>query len=189
MNHQRRIRAGAVGVAVVFAMGIILSRSLTSDRVPADPPVPRDPPSEDVGIFAPAVGGYGRRMRQLLVRRSWHLRRRPDRVRTLGDEGPAEHRARHSAGMVERRAAAPDPAVVPDDGRVAYGMGDATRLIILHADGSETVVAGRRVHRGGRRLNFDGATISPTGRTWYLPPTTTPGSGSSTQTAAPPRFS
>jgi hypothetical protein len=40
-QRNRRIRAGAVGVIVALAMGIILVRSLTSDGVPADqPPAP-----------------------------------------------------------------------------------------------------------------------------------------------------
>jgi DNA-binding beta-propeller fold protein YncE len=39
-QRNRRIRAGAVGVIVALAAGFILARSLTSDRVPADTPIP-----------------------------------------------------------------------------------------------------------------------------------------------------
>jgi hypothetical protein len=38
-QRNRRIRAGAVGVIVALATGIIFIRSLTSDRIPADRPV------------------------------------------------------------------------------------------------------------------------------------------------------
>jgi hypothetical protein len=38
-QRDRRIRAGVVGVLVVFAAGFVLVRSLTSDGVPATPPV------------------------------------------------------------------------------------------------------------------------------------------------------
>jgi Tol biopolymer transport system component len=45
-QRNRRIRAGGVGVAVALVMGIILARSLPSDRIPADPPVePRPAPA------------------------------------------------------------------------------------------------------------------------------------------------
>jgi Tol biopolymer transport system component len=38
-ERNRRIRAGALGVIVVLATGIVLVRSLTSERIPADPPI------------------------------------------------------------------------------------------------------------------------------------------------------
>jgi len=38
-QRNRRIRAGALGVIVALAVGIFLVRSLTSDGVPANPPV------------------------------------------------------------------------------------------------------------------------------------------------------
>jgi Tol biopolymer transport system component len=51
-DRNRRVRAGAVGVIVAIAMGIVLLESLRSHVVPANPPAPRPP-----GIFAP-VGGW-----------------------------------------------------------------------------------------------------------------------------------
>jgi Tol biopolymer transport system component len=46
-QRNRRIRAGAVGVIVALATGLVLVRALTSDRVPADRPVePRPAPLE-----------------------------------------------------------------------------------------------------------------------------------------------
>jgi hypothetical protein len=47
--RNRRIRAGAVGVIVALATGIVLVRSLTSDGVPADPPVDPNPPPAATG--------------------------------------------------------------------------------------------------------------------------------------------
>ena len=44
-DRNRRIRAGAVGVIVALAMGLVFVRSLTSDPVPADPPAPRPAPA------------------------------------------------------------------------------------------------------------------------------------------------
>jgi hypothetical protein len=38
-QRNRRIRAGALGVIVVLAMGTLFVRSLTSDHIPANPPV------------------------------------------------------------------------------------------------------------------------------------------------------
>ena len=43
-ERNRRIRAGAVGVLVVLVTGLVLFRSLTSDEVPATPPVEPAPP-------------------------------------------------------------------------------------------------------------------------------------------------
>jgi Tol biopolymer transport system component len=45
-QRNRQIRAGAVGVIVALTLGIALVRSLTSDAIPADPPVePRPAPA------------------------------------------------------------------------------------------------------------------------------------------------
>ena len=49
------------------------------------------------------------------------------------------------------------------DGEVVPSGGDTTRLIVLHADGSETVVTERRTERAGRAQHFDGAALSPDG--------------------------
>jgi Tol biopolymer transport system component len=42
-ESNRRIRAGIVGVIVALAMGLVFVRSLTSDPIPADPPVDPKP--------------------------------------------------------------------------------------------------------------------------------------------------
>ena len=137
-QRNRRIRAGALGVIVALVMGIVLARSLTSDPIPADPPVPTDPPSEDLGIFAPVVGGY-------VVGGS-------SGIYTVD---PTE--SEPSAGRVQLSTEPGTPLGWSSDGRrllvqqwlrdgqVWWGKGDTTRLIILHADGSETVVTERRV--------------------------------------------
>ena len=45
-QRNRRIRAGVVGVVVALAAGFVLVRALTSEPIPADPPVdPRPPPA------------------------------------------------------------------------------------------------------------------------------------------------
>ena len=44
-QRNRRIRAGAVGVIVALATGLVLVRSLTSDPLPADRPEPRPAPA------------------------------------------------------------------------------------------------------------------------------------------------
>jgi Tol biopolymer transport system component len=161
-QRNRRIRAGALGVAVALAMAFVFVRSLTSDRIPADPPVPTDPPSENLGIFAPAVGGY------VVGCGSY----------SCGSPGiyavdPTE--SEPSARRVQLSTEPGTPLGWSSDGRrllvqqwlrderVTYRNGDTTRLIILHADGSETVVTERRADRGGRATHFDGATISPDG--------------------------
>jgi dipeptidyl aminopeptidase/acylaminoacyl peptidase len=160
-ERNRRIRAGAVGVAVALVMGIVLARSLISDRVPADPPVPTDPPSEDLGIFAPAVGGY-------VVGCGY-----PCGSPGIYAVDPTE--SEPSARRVQLSTEPGTPLGWSSDGRrllvmqwlrdgqVRYRRGDAERLIVLHGDGSETVVAERRAYKGGRATYFDGATISPDG--------------------------
>ena len=155
-QRNRRIRAGALGVIVALVMGIVLVRSLTSDPIPADPPVPTDPPSEDLGIFAPVVGGY-------VVGGSPGIyavdptESEPSARRVQLSTEPGTPLGWSSDGrrlLVQQWLR---------DGQVWWGKGDTTRLIILHADGSETVVTERRVQRGGRATHFDGATISPDG--------------------------
>jgi hypothetical protein len=54
-ERNRRIRAGAVGVIVALAAGILLVRSLTSDRIPADRPV--EPRPVQSGALAYALDG------------------------------------------------------------------------------------------------------------------------------------
>jgi Tol biopolymer transport system component len=56
-QRSRRIRAGAVGVIVALAMGIALVRSLTSDGVPADPPVEPRPAPVPAGTLAYTLDG------------------------------------------------------------------------------------------------------------------------------------
>ena len=56
-QRNRRIRAGALGVIVALAMGIVLVRSLTSDRIPADPPVEPRPAPAASGTLAYELDG------------------------------------------------------------------------------------------------------------------------------------
>src|SRR5436190_11261312 len=56
-RRNRRIRAGAVGVIVALATGIVLVRSLTSDRIPADRPVQPRPAPAVSGALAYALDG------------------------------------------------------------------------------------------------------------------------------------
>jgi hypothetical protein len=56
-QRNRRIRAGAVGVIVALAAGIILARSLTSDRIPADRPVQPRPAPAPPGTLAYILDG------------------------------------------------------------------------------------------------------------------------------------
>ena len=56
-QRNRRIRAGALGVIVALAMGLVLVRSLTSDRVPADPPVEPRPAPAASGALAYVLDG------------------------------------------------------------------------------------------------------------------------------------
>jgi Tol biopolymer transport system component len=55
-QRNRRIQAGAVGVIVALAVGILLARSLTSHRIPADRPEPRPAPAAS-GSLAYALDG------------------------------------------------------------------------------------------------------------------------------------
>jgi Tol biopolymer transport system component len=86
-QRNRRIRAGAVGVIVALAMGIILVRSQSSGTVPADPPV--DP--------GPAPVGAG----EVLTTNGRHLvAQDPDsgEVRTIVDAGSLPERAEAITG-------------------------------------------------------------------------------------------
>jgi Tol biopolymer transport system component len=56
-QRNRQIRAGAVGVIVALAMGIALVRSLTSDGIPADPPVEPRPAPAALGSLAYTLDG------------------------------------------------------------------------------------------------------------------------------------
>jgi Tol biopolymer transport system component len=56
-QRNRRIRAGAVGVSVALVMGIIVVRSLTWERVPADAPVEPRPAPAASGTLAYALDG------------------------------------------------------------------------------------------------------------------------------------
>ena len=56
-QRNRRIRAGAVGVIVALATGIVLVRSLTSDPIPADPPVEPRPAPAASGTLAYVLDG------------------------------------------------------------------------------------------------------------------------------------
>jgi hypothetical protein len=56
-QRNRRIRAGAVGVIVALAMGLILVRSLPSDGIPADRPVEPKPAPASPGTLAYVLDG------------------------------------------------------------------------------------------------------------------------------------
>jgi Tol biopolymer transport system component len=56
-QRNQRLAAGAVGVFVALATGIVLVRSLTSDRIPADPPVKPRPAPVAPGSLAYALDG------------------------------------------------------------------------------------------------------------------------------------
>lgn len=56
-QRNDRILAGAVGVIVTLAMGIVLVRSLTSDPIPADPPVEPRPAPAPLGSLAYTLDG------------------------------------------------------------------------------------------------------------------------------------
>ena len=56
-QRNRRIRAGALGVIVALAMGIVLVRSLTSDPIPADPPIEPRPAPAASGTLAYRLDG------------------------------------------------------------------------------------------------------------------------------------
>lgn len=56
-ERNRRIRAGAVGVLVALAAGFVLVRSLTSESIPATPPVEPRPAPAASGTLAYALDG------------------------------------------------------------------------------------------------------------------------------------
>lgn len=56
-QRNRRIRAGAVGVIVALATGVVLVRSLTSAEIPADRPVEPRPAPAASGALAYALDG------------------------------------------------------------------------------------------------------------------------------------
>ena len=56
-QRNQRLAAGALGVIVVLATGIFLARSLTSDGVPANPPVEPRPAPAASGTLAYALDG------------------------------------------------------------------------------------------------------------------------------------
>jgi Tol biopolymer transport system component len=56
-QRNRRIRAGAAGLIVALATGIVLVRSLTSDGIPADRPVQPRPAPAVSGALAYALDG------------------------------------------------------------------------------------------------------------------------------------
>jgi Tol biopolymer transport system component len=57
-QRNRRIRSGALGVIVALTMGIALVRSVTSDSIPADPPVePLPTPRGHVEVIEPGAPG------------------------------------------------------------------------------------------------------------------------------------
>jgi Tol biopolymer transport system component len=56
-QRNRRIRAGALGVIVALAMGLVFARSVRTDGIPADRPEPRPAPSVVSGALVYASEG------------------------------------------------------------------------------------------------------------------------------------
>ena len=56
-QRNRRIRAGALGVIVALAMAAVLVRSMTSEHVPANPPVEPRPAPAASGTLAYILDG------------------------------------------------------------------------------------------------------------------------------------
>ena len=56
-QRNRRIRAGALGVIVALAMGLVFVKSVTSNGMPADQPEPRPAPAVVSGALAYGLGG------------------------------------------------------------------------------------------------------------------------------------
>jgi Tol biopolymer transport system component len=57
-HRNQRIRAGALGVVIALAVGIVLVRSLTSNHIPVDEPTPAPAPAPGVsGALAYALDG------------------------------------------------------------------------------------------------------------------------------------
>lgn len=144
----RTVVVGAVGVAAAIAVLFVSLAPLRSTPVPADPR-PTPAPSGDLGIFAPVAGRivYGDR----------------DGIWGVDPAGPADPSRR-----VQLTSEAGFPLGWSSDGtrllimqtirgeRVVAGGWDTMRLLVLHADRSETQVAERDAF-------ITGATISPDG--------------------------
>ena len=145
----RTVVVGAVGVAAAIAVLFAGVAAIRSTSVPANDPTPTPAPSDDLGIFAPVAGRivYGDR----------------DGIWGVDPTGPADPETR-----VQLTPEAGIPLGWSSDGTrllimqtirgeqvVAEGPG-TSRLVVLHADGSETQVAERQAW-------IPGATISPDG--------------------------
>ena len=146
-HRNQRIEARVLGLAIAIAVVWLGLNAIRSA-----PPVPLDPPSRDLGIFAPVAGRY-------VIGNStgiYGIPLAPGAQIQLTSE-PGEPLGWSSDGtrlLIQQWLR---------DGRVTNGNADTTRLIVLHADGSETVVTERRMDDEGRAQHFDGAAISPDG--------------------------
>lgn len=139
-RRDRRIRAGAVGLAIAIALGWAgVDAFRSAPPGPLDDPTPG--PSEDLGIFEPVAGRivYGDR----------------DGIWGLDPAGPADR-----AAAVQLTPETGTPLGWSSDGTrllVSRGDLDEQRLFVLHADGSETQVTDPPM------VMRNGATISPDG--------------------------
>ena len=152
LAHRRAARTvivGAIGVAIAIAVLFTGVGAIRSAPVPADDLTPTPAPSADLGIFTPVAGRivYG------------------DRFGIWGVDpaAPAD-----TATRIQVTSEPGIPLGWSSDGtrllimqmirgeEVVAGRWDSLRLLVLHADGSETQVAERHAW-------IPGATISPDG--------------------------
>ena len=141
-GRDQRIRAGVLGLAIAIAVAGWGTDALRSSPVPAVPP---EPPTADLGIFAPVAGGivYG------------------DRHGIWGVDPTAPP---EQAAPVQVTSNPATPLGWTSDGTELLIMRQSPRangdllelLFILHADGSETPIT-------TNRMDVNGATISPDG--------------------------
>ena len=129
-QRNQRISAGALGVIVTLALGTVLVRSVTSEPIPADPPVVPRP--------APAASGtlaYDARRR--------HLRRRSGRL----ERGPGRERPSRR-GLLRRRR-------VLGGGTDVVARRAVPRLSSQHGLFQLGAVVGRRNQRRGGQRDHD----------------------------------
>ena len=145
-HRNQRIRAGVLGLAIAIAVGWLGVNAIRST-----PPVPADPPEEpsvDLGIFEPVAGRI--------------LYENRDGIWGVDPAAPAEQ------APVQLTSDPATPLGWSSDGtellvmRDMRNAGEGMDLVVLHADGSKTLVA----EQNGW---IPGATISPDGSRVVFP--------------------